>query len=108
MHQQTELGWNQACIRATAIPVNVNQSYGTTAPLVDSDPLYATVEGEHQQQGLELTENQAYTATPNIPVEPNQCYGTTTPSVNPDQLNATVERDQGASNHLQAEDYDYI
>jgi hypothetical protein len=54
------------------------------------DPLYATVEEEHQRQDIELSQNEAYTAT-NIPVHTNS---TITPSIDPDQLYATVEGEQ--------------
>ena len=88
--QDMELTENQAYAATPNIPVKPNECV-TMTPSVDTDQLYDTVEGEHQQQDMELKVNQAYTATPNIPVEPNQCYGTMTPSVDPDELYATVE-----------------
>ena len=45
--QDVQLSQNQAYVTSANISMKPNESYGTTTPSMDSDLLYATVEGEH-------------------------------------------------------------
>ena len=44
--QSTQLSQNQAYVTSASVSMKPNESYGTTTSLMDSDMLYATVEGE--------------------------------------------------------------
>ena len=45
--QDMQLTQNQAYITSVNVSIKPNESYGTTTTFMDSDLLYATVEGEH-------------------------------------------------------------
>ena len=45
--QDMQLTQNQAYVTSANVSMKPNESYGTTTPSMDSDLLYATVEGEH-------------------------------------------------------------
>ena len=45
--QHVELTQNQAYVTSASVSMQTNESYGTTTTFMDSDLLYATVEGEH-------------------------------------------------------------
>ena len=49
VHQQQniQLSQNQAYITSASVSMKTNECYGTTTASMDSDLLYATVEGEH-------------------------------------------------------------
>ena len=49
VHQQQsiQLSQNQAYITSANVSMKTNECYGTTTTSMDSDHLYATVEGEH-------------------------------------------------------------
>lgn len=103
---------NSTHITTPSITISENENSGATTP---DDQLYATVQGEQQQQDMELTQNQAYVTTTNIPVEANECYGITAPSVGPDdQLYATVDGEHNISHttqqsHMEDDDFnDYV
>ena len=106
--QDMELIANEAYVTTPNIPVEANESYGTTTRSAGPDQLYATVEGEHihQQQDTKLTQNQPCIASPNIVVESNESYGFTTRSVGPDQLYATVEGE--SMSYDKQLGYDYV
>ena len=45
--QDMQLTQNQAYVTSASVSMKPNECYGTTTPSMDSDLLYATVEGEH-------------------------------------------------------------
>ena len=45
--QDMQLTQNQAYVTSVSVSMKLNECYGTTTPSMDSDHLYATVEGEH-------------------------------------------------------------
>ena len=49
VHQQQsiQLSQNQAYVTSASVSMKPNECYGTTTASIDSDHLYATVEGEH-------------------------------------------------------------
>ena len=52
--QDMQLTQNQAYVTSASVSMKPNECYGTTTPSMDSDLLYATVEGEHNTMHTHL------------------------------------------------------